>query len=138
MLGILLPKGQGDGLGEAGLVAQVEQSGGITGGVRSTKRADHGLVRGGLNVSSEKVVGKPENGIEPVEAECDIGQGLRQIVPAADVGLFMEQDVAPVGFRQADGQIDAGAEETADEGAVDLIRLIDIFFDENGVCNSQA
>ena len=52
-----------------------------------------------LNVSSEKVVGKPEDGIEPVETECEIGQGFCQIVPAADVGLLMEQNIAPVGFR---------------------------------------
>ena len=102
MLGIFLPKGQGDGLGEAGLVAQVEQSGGVACRVRSTKRADHGLVRGGLNVSAKKMVRKPEDGIEPVETERDIGQGFRQVVPAADVGLLMEQNIAPVGFRQAD------------------------------------
>ena len=138
MLGIFLPKGQGNGLGEAGLVAQVQERGGVTGGVRPPKGADHGLVRGGLKVSSEEVVRKPENGVEPVEAEREIRQGFRQVVPAADVSLLMEQNIAPVGFRQADGKIDAGAEEAADGGAVDLIRLIDIFLDENGVCNSQA
>ena len=94
----------------------MQERGGVTGGVRSPKRADHGLVRGSLNVSAKKMVGQPEDGIEPVETECDIGQGLRQIVPAADVGLLMEQNIAPVGFRQANGKIDAGAEEAADEG----------------------
>ena len=73
-----------------------------------------------------------------METECDIGQRLRQVVPAADVGLLVEQDVAPVRFRQANGKIDAGPEETADEGAVDLVGFIDVFLDENGVCNSQA
>ena len=116
----------------------MQERGGVACCVRPPKRADHGLVRGGLKVSSEEVVRKPENGVEPVETECDIGQRLRQVVPAADVGLLMEQNIAPVRFRQADGKIDAGAEEAADEGAVDLVCLIDIFLDENGVCNSQA
>ena len=99
MLRVLLPKGQRDGLGEAGLVAQVQERGGVACGVRPPKGTDHGLVRGSLKVSSEEVVRKPENGIEPVEAERDIGQGFRQIVPAADVSLLMEQNIAPVGFR---------------------------------------
>ena len=116
----------------------MQERGGVACCIRPPKGTDHGLVRGGLKVSAKKMVRKPENGIEPVEAEGDIGQGLRQIVPAADVGLLVQEDVAPVGFRQANGKIDAGAEEAADEGAVDLIRLIDIFLDENGVCNSQA
>ncbi len=64
-----------------------------------------------------------------MEAEREIGQGFCQVVPAADVSLLMEQDVAPAGFRQANGKIDAGPEKTADEGAVDLIRLIDVLFD---------
>ena len=86
-------------LGEAGLVAQVEQSGGVTGGVRPAKRADHGLVRGGLNVPAKKMVRKPEDGVEPVETQREIRQGFRQIVPAADVSLLMEQNIAPVRFR---------------------------------------
>ena len=102
MLRVFLPEGQRNGPGEAGLVAQVQERGGVACCIRPPKRADHSLVRGGLNVSAKKMVRKPENGIEPVEAERDIGQGLRQVVPAADVGLLMEQDVAPVGFRQAD------------------------------------
>ena len=102
MLRVFLPEGQRNGLGEAGLVAQVQERGGVAGRVRPPKRADHGLVRGSLKVSSEEVVRKPENGIKPVEAEREIGQGFRQVVPAADVGLLMEQDITPVGFRQAD------------------------------------
>ena len=102
MLRVFLPEGQRNGPGEAGLVAQVQERGGVAGGIRPPKRADHSLVCGGLNVPAEEMIGKPENGIEPVETECDIGQGFRQVVPAADVGLLMEQDVAPVGFRQAD------------------------------------
>ena len=42
---------------------------------------------------------KKNDGDEPVETERDIGQRFRQIVPAADVGLLMEQNIAPVGFR---------------------------------------
>ena len=119
-------------------MAQVQERGGVACCIRPPKGTDHGLVRGGLNVPAEEMIGQPQDRVEPVEAQGDIGQRFRQIVPAADVGLLMEQDVAPVGFRQANGKIDAGAEETADEGDVDLIRLIDIFLDENGVCNSQA
>ena len=114
----------------------MQERSGVAGGIRPPKRADHGLVRGGLNVPAEEMIGQPEDGIEPVEAERDIGQGFCQVVPAADVSLLMEQNITPVGFRQANGKIDAGAEEAADEGAVDLIRLIDIFLNENGVCNS--
>ena len=99
MLRVFLPEGQGDGLGEAGLVAQVQERGGVACGVRPPKRTDHGLVRGGLNVPAKEMVRKPENGIEPVEAEREIRQGFRQVVPAADVGLLMEQNIAPVGFR---------------------------------------
>ena len=99
MLRVFLPEGQRNGPGEAGLVAQVQERGGVACGIRPPKGTDHGLVRGGLKVSSEEVVRKPENGVEPVETECDIGQGLRQIVPAADVGLLVEQNIAPVGFR---------------------------------------
>ena len=99
MLGIFLSKGQGNGLGEAGLVAQVQERGGVACCIRPPKGTDHGLVRGGLNVSAKKMVRKPEDRIEPVETERDIGQGFCQIVPAADVGLLVEQDVAPVGFR---------------------------------------
>ena len=80
----------------------MQERGGVACGVRPPKGTDHGLVRGGLNVPAKKVVGQPENGIEPVEAERDIGQGFCQVVPAADVGLLMEQDVAPVWFCQAD------------------------------------
>ena len=80
----------------------MQERGGIAGRVRPPKRADHSLVRGGLNVPAKKMVRKPENGIEPVEAQGDIGQGFCQIVPAADVSLLMEQNIAPVGFRQAD------------------------------------
>lgn len=77
----------------------MQERGGVACGVRPPKGTDHGLVRGSLKVSSEEVVRKPENGIEPVEAERDIGQGFCQVVPAADVGLLMEQNIAPVGFR---------------------------------------
>ena len=38
MLGIFLPKGQGNGLGEAGLVAQVQERGGVACGVRPKER----------------------------------------------------------------------------------------------------
>ena len=106
----------------------MQERGGVARCIRPPKRADHGLVRGGLNVPAEEMIGQPENGIEPVEAERDIGQGFRQVVPAADVGLFVEQNIAPIRFRQADRKIDAGAEEAADEGAVDLVRLVDVLF----------
>ena len=111
MLGVLLPKGQGDGLGEAGLVAQVQERGGVACCIRPPKGTDHGLVRGSLNVSSEEVVRKPENGVEPVETERDIGQRLRQVVPAADVGLLMQENIAPLLLRQPHGEIDARAEK---------------------------
>ena len=80
----------------------MQERGGVACCVRPPKRVDHGLVCGGLNVPAKKMVRKPEDGVKPVETECDIGQRLRQIVPTADVSLLMEQDVAPVGFRQAD------------------------------------
>ena len=102
MLRVFLPEGQRNGPGEAGLVAQVQERGGVACCIRPPKGTDHGLVRGGLNIPAKEVVRKPENGIEPVETQSDIGQGFRQIVPAADVSLLMEQNIAPVGFRQAD------------------------------------
>ena len=77
----------------------MQERGGVACCIRPPKGTDHGLVRGGLNVSAQKMVRKPENGVEPVEAEREIRQGFRQVVPAADVGLLMEQDIAPVGFR---------------------------------------
>ena len=123
MLGIFLPKSQGDGLGEAGLVAQVQERGGVTGGVRPAKRADDSLVRGGFNIPPKEMIGQPQDGVKPVEAEGDIGQGFRQVVSAADVGLLVQENIAPVGFRQADGEIDAGPEKSADKGAVDLDML---------------
>ena len=99
MRGIFLPEGQRNSLGEAGLVAQVQERGGIAGGVRPPKRADHGLVRGGLNVPAEEMIGQPQDRVEPVEAQGDIGHRFCQVVPAADVGLLVEQDIAPIRFR---------------------------------------
>ena len=102
MLRVFLPEGQRNGLGEAGLVAQVQERGGVACGVRPPKRTDHGLVRGGLNVPAEEMIGQPQDRVEPVEAQGDIGQRFCQVVPAADVGLFVEQNIAPIRFRQAD------------------------------------
>ena len=99
MLGVLLPKGQGDGLGEAGLVAQVQERGGVACGVRPTKRADDGLIGRRFDIPAKEMIGQPQNRVEPVDAQRNITQGLRQIIPAADVGLLVEQNITPVRFR---------------------------------------
>ena len=80
-------------------MAQVQERGGVACCIRPPKGTDHGLVRGGLNVPAEEMIGQPQDRVEPVEAQGDIGQRLRQVVPAADVSLLMEQNIAPVGFR---------------------------------------
>ena len=51
--------GQGDGLGETGLPAQVEEGGGVPGGVGFVEILHHRLVAGGLHIPAEEPVGHP-------------------------------------------------------------------------------
>ena len=46
------------------------------------------------------------------------------MVPPAQVGLLVEEDVGPVGHIQPCGEVDPGPEEAADEGGGDLVALI--------------
>ena len=124
VLGILLPKGQGEDGGERRPPAQVEEGLGVPGGVLPAESADHRLVAGGLHVPAEQAVGHPQHGVKPVDRQGQPGQDLGAVVPPAQVGLLVEKDVGPVGHIQPCGEVDPGPEEAADEGGGDLVGLV--------------
>ena len=125
-LGVLLPKGQGHRLGQLAAVSQVQQGGGVLGGVLGAKAPDDGLVAGGLQIPAEQAVGQPEKGVAPVQAQRQPGQGLGQVIPPPQVGLLVEKDVGPVLGVQPHGEIDFRGENTADKGGGNLIGLIEV------------
>lgn len=95
-LGSSSPKAQGHRLGQLAAVSQVQQGGGVLGGVLGAKAPDDGLVAGGLQIPAEQAVGQPEKGVAPVQAQRQPGQGLGQVIPPPQVGLLVEKDVGPV------------------------------------------
>ena len=141
LLRVLLPKGEGDGAGDPRVPAQMEQGSGVfcgAGVFLVIQAAQDRLIRRHLDVQAEQAVGDPEDGVKPVQAQQDIGQGLEAVVPAADVGLLMQEDIAPLLRGQPHGEIDARAEKAQDEGAVDLVRLVNMLGEEHGVVNALS
>ena len=118
------PKARGEDGGERGPPAQVEKGLGVPGGVLPAEGADHRLVAGGLHVPAEQAVGHPQHGVKPVDRQGQPGQDLGAVVPPAQVGLLVEEDVGPVGHIQPCGEVDPGPEEAADEGGGDLVGLV--------------
>ena len=60
------------------------------------------------------------------------------MVPAADVVLLVEQDVAPLRFFQRGGQVDPGPQQTHDEGRGDAVRQIDVVPQADGSHQTAA
>lgn len=75
-LGVLLPKGQGHRLGQLAAVSQVQQGGGVLGGVLGAKAPDDGLVAGGLQIPAEQAVGQPEKGLHQCRHSASQARGL--------------------------------------------------------------
>ena len=96
--------------------AQVEKGLGVPGGVLPAEGADHCLVAGGLHIPAEQAVGHPQHGVKPVDRQGQPGQNFGAVVPPAQVGPLVEEDVGPVGHIQPRREVDPGPEETADEG----------------------
>ena len=90
-------------------MAQTEEGGGVLDGVVGVEGLDHRLVAGGLNVPAEQPVGQPQQGVAPVQAQSHPGQGLGPVIPPADVGLLVEEDVLPVAGSHAGGGDRSGA-----------------------------
>ena len=69
-----------------------------------------------LDISAKHGIGKPHQGIEPMQAQGHEGQEFHSRVTAADVMLFMGDDVAKLPICQSGGQVDLRFENTHDEG----------------------
>ena len=74
---------------------QVQQGGGVLGGVLGAKAPDDGLVAGGLQIPAEQAVGQPEKGVAPVQAQRHIRQRLYYVVAAPDVAALVGRPPGP-------------------------------------------
>ena len=81
----------------------------------------HLLVAGQLDVPAQEHIAQPQGGVEPVDRQQQKAQGLPPVIPAADVGALMGEDMAADGLVQTGRQVDVRAEQTKEEGGVDPV-----------------
>ena len=89
------------------------------------RRAQHPLVAGLFQVAAVAAVHAPEVEIEPVDAQRQPGDELGPVVPGAQVGPLVGQDVGPLLGAETRHQIDARSEIPHHAGGGDAVGHID-------------
>ena len=101
-----------------------QQSGGVILLLLGVHAFNHGFVTGLLHIPAEQEVGNPAQGIEPVNAQQHIAQGLPQVVAPAQVGLLVSQHGDSGSFVQIRGQEYFGVHDAQDEGGADGVAAV--------------
>ena len=127
-----LAEGQGTGRPGPAADAAVEQGGGIPPPSLPVQLPDHLLVAGPLDVPAQQGVGRPQQGVEPVDGEEQEAQRLPPVVAPADVSPLMGDHIGQVPLRHPVGQVDGGAQQAQDEGGVRPLGLPDVLPQKGG------
>ena len=120
-----IPRAEGQGHGQPSAGGQGQDRRGI---VRPDLRAQlfhHSLVAGHLHVPPREEVGKPHQGIEPVEAQRPVGQKPRHMVAPVNVQPLVEEDIVPLPWLQIRGQVDPWPQKSQHKGRGDLLGQVD-------------
>ena len=124
-LGISRPEGQRRRAEDGMSHRQRQQRSGIIRPDVGPQRPDDGLVTADLHIPSGQKKGNPDQGIEPVEAQCPVGQQLEEMIQPPDVEPLVEQDVFALPGLQGRGEIDPGSEQAQHKGRGNAVRQVD-------------
>ena len=86
----------------------------------------HPLIAGQFHIPTEAYIRRPDQRIIPIHCQQHIAQQLPDMIPAPQVGTFMQQDTGPGVLLHAGGQVDVGSEHSQKEGGLDLVAEINI------------
>ena len=130
--GVPLSEGQGHTGDPPATGGEAQQRGGVVRPDLFAQRMDHRLIAAHLHILSGQEERRPDQGIEPVDAQRREGQDLYDVVASADMVLLMPDDIGLLPPAQCGGKIDPGAEEAHHEGGGDVVRQIDIVPQRHG------
>ena len=87
----------------------------IVGPLPAVQMFDHFFVARQLDIPAQQHIAEPQQGIEPVDRQQQKAQRLPHVIPAAQMCLFVGDDLLPVAAVHVVGQIDPRPEHAEHE-----------------------